>query len=75
MGPIVFRILTMNAAEILDAQPIQQNAVALKLPVFWAILPQVWFTHIEAQIELRKIVADATRYFYVVGAPSQETAT
>lgn len=65
----------MNSAESLDAQPAQQNAVALKLPIFWAVQLQVWFIHIEAQFELRNIVAVATRFFNVVVALSQETAT
>ena len=52
-----------------------ENAVALKLPPFWISQPRVWFQQAEAQFALRKITADDTRYFYVVAALDQETAS
>lgn len=52
-----------------------EHAVALKLPTFWTAQPEVWFAQAEAQFCLRKIEADETRYFYVVAALDQDTAT
>ena len=52
-----------------------ENAVSLKLPPFWAAEPQVWFAQAEAQFTLLKIVADDTKYFYVLSALDQATAS
>ena len=53
----------------------QQNAVLLKLPIFWTSQPQVWFGQAEAQFHIRWITADTTKYYYVVSAlEDQETA-
>ena len=52
-----------------------KNAVALKLPPFWISQPRVWFQQAEAQFALRKITADDTKYFNVVAALDQETAS
>ena len=51
------------------------ETVSLKLPTFWTSQPEVWFTQAEAQFRLRKITADETKYFYVVAALDQPTAT
>lgn len=48
------------------ANPIQ--AVALKLPEFWTDNPALWFHSIEAQFHIRNIVADETKFYYVVAA-------
>lgn len=40
--------------------------VAVKLPTFWADKPAVWFAQAEAQFLLSNIMADKTRYNYVV---------
>ena len=53
----------------------EENAVALKLPTFWCSQPRVWFAQAEAQFEIRKITADETRYYYVLSALDQDTAT
>lgn len=50
------------------------KAVSLKLPQFWSEEPQVWFVQAEAQFALRNIIADDTKYFYVVSALDQSTA-
>ena len=50
------------------------DAVALKLPTFWASQPEVWFAQTEAQFNLCAIVADDTKYYYVIAALGQETA-
>ncbi|XP_062913421.1 uncharacterized protein LOC134351287 [Mobula hypostoma] len=50
-----------------------QNAVSLKLPTFWSTQPLVWFEQAEAQVHVKQIVSDATRYNYIVGALDQET--
>lgn len=52
-----------------------ENAVSLKLPTFWTDQPEVWFAQAEAQFTLRKIEADDTKYYYVVAAMDQATAT
>ena len=51
------------------------NAISLKLPTFWPANPEVWFQQAEAQFTLRNITADETRYFYVVAALDQDSAT
>ena len=51
------------------------DAVSLKLPTFWASQPEVWFAQAEAQFKLRKIEADETKYYYVIAALDQETAS
>lgn len=53
----------------------EQNAVSLKLPTFWTSQPQVWFVQAEAQFQIRKITADETKYYYVLSALDQGTAT
>ena len=54
---------------------IQEHAVSLKLPTFWTSQPEVWFAQAEAQFNLRGITFDATKYYYVLAALDQETAT
>ncbi len=51
------------------------DSVSLKLPTFWTSQPEVWFAQTEAQFNLRGIVADATKYYYVIAALDQETAS
>ena len=51
------------------------HAVSLKLPTFWTSQPAVWFAQTEAQFTLRGITTDATKYFYVLAALDQDTAT
>lgn len=52
-----------------------ENAVSLKLPAFWTSQPEVWFAQAEAQFNLRGVTASDTKYFYVLAALDQETAT
>ena len=54
---------------------IMVDAVSLKLPTFWAEHPQVWFKQAEAQFHIRKIMEDETKYYYVVAALDQQTAS
>ena len=53
----------------------EEHAVSLKLPTFWSSQPEVWFAQAEAQFNLRKITADDTKYYYVLAALDQTTAT
>ena len=53
----------------------EENAVSLKLPQFWAAEPQIWFAQAEAQFALRKIVSDDTKYYYILSALDQSTAS
>ena len=52
-----------------------EHAVSMKLPTFWTVQPEVWFVQAEAQFRLRRIETDETRYYYVVAALDQDTAT
>ena len=52
----------------------ETNAVAIKLPTFWAQQPEVWFLQAEAQFHIRKIKDDTTKYYHVVPALDQETS-
>ncbi len=54
---------------------LEQNAVSLKLPTFWTVQPEVWFVQTEAQFTLRGITTEDTKYFYVIAALDQDTAT
>ena len=51
------------------------NAVAIKLPTFWTAQPTVWFLQAEAQFNIRKVTEDSTKYYYVVSALDQTTAS
>ena len=50
------------------------HAVALKLPPFWADEPDIWFAQAESQFTLRSIVAEDTKFHYVVAALDGQTA-
>ena len=52
----------------------EPNAVAIKLPTFWAQQRKVWFLQAEAQFHIRKITDDTTKYYHVVAALDQETS-
>ena len=52
-----------------------ENAVSLKLPTFWTAWPEVWFAQAEAQFNLWGISASDAKYFHVLAALDQETAT
>ena len=54
---------------------IEEHAVTLKLPTFWTSQPDIWFTQAEAQFTLHGIAADGTKYYYVLAALDQSTAT
>ena len=51
-----------------------ENAIALKIPLFCISQPRVWFQPAEAQFPLQNIT-DATKYFYVAAALDQEAAS
>jgi hypothetical protein len=53
----------------------KEHAVSLKLPTFWTVQPEVWFAQAEAQFSLRGVSRDETKYFYVLSALDQDTAT
>ena len=51
------------------------SAVSIKLPTFWTAGPEAWFAQTEAQFALRKITQDETKYYHVVAALDNSTAT
>ena len=53
----------------------QENAVLLKLPTFWTSQPELWFAQAKAQFALRGITVDEIKYYYVITAFNQPTAT
>ena len=52
----------------------QQNAIAVKLPHFWTINPEIWFHQAEAQFAWRYVVSEETKYYHVLAALDQNTA-
>ena len=52
-----------------------ENSVSLNLPPFWAAESHIWLAQAEAQFALSKIVADETKYFYILSALDQVTAS
>lgn len=50
------------------------NAVSVKIPPFWTSRPEVWFAQVEAQFANKHIVAQDTRYNYVVSALDKTVA-
>ena len=51
------------------------NAISLKLPNFWETSASAWFTQTEVQFALLESTAGATKYYYVVSALGDLTAT
>ena len=53
----------------------QENVVSLKLPTFWTSEPHIWFAQAEAQLNIRGITADETKYYDILSALDQGIAT
>jgi hypothetical protein len=47
---------------------------AVKLPTFWAANPRAWLVQADAQLALRKVTCEETKYWHVVSALDQYTA-
>lgn len=44
----------------------QQYVTSLKLPPFWMSKPEIWFTQVEAQFNVARILSDRKRYDHVI---------
>ena len=51
-----------------------EHAVTLQLPPFWTTQPTSWFTQAEAQLIIRGIVSDDTKYYYILASLDLHTA-
>lgn len=51
------------------------HRLAVKMPPFWYDKPASWFHSVEAQFHLQNIVADDTKYYYVVSALSEKVVS
>jgi hypothetical protein len=47
-------------------QPAEVSRVAVRLPLFWAERPAIWFAQAEAQFSLAIISNDRTTFYYVI---------
>lgn len=56
----------------MSAERTETFAAAVKLPTFWPSSPRAWFVRVEAQFTSRKILADETKYEYVVASLPEE---
>lgn len=60
--------------KLLDNQKMHTIAVSVKLPVFWANKPEVWFGQVEAQFEIAGITQSKTKYNHVISILDTKTA-
>jgi hypothetical protein len=67
--------LTQNNWILFKMNTQDVHAVAIKLPTFWTSQPSIWFIQAEAQFNIRKVTEDSTKYYYVVSALDQTTAS
>ncbi|XP_023714354.1 uncharacterized protein LOC111868157 [Cryptotermes secundus] len=52
--------------------PIETPTIAVRLPLFWADRPAVWFAQAEAQFPLAGISSEQTKFCYVISQLDQE---
>ena len=63
-----------EALKNLQPESASVNAASVKLPAFWSGNPEVWFKQVESNFTTRKIVAQLTKFDYVIQALDNNTA-
>ena len=58
-----------------EGTPACIGTISIKLPPFWPANPQLWFAQVEAQFSTQNIMAQKTKFEYVVASLSLEYAT
>ena len=54
--------------------PASAHAVSVKLSEFWPEDPEVWFIRVEAQLRLRSVTQDQTKFDFLVSSLDNTTA-
>jgi hypothetical protein len=49
-----------------STQPAEVSRIAVRFPPFWAEMPAVWFTQVEAQFALAGISDERTRFHNII---------
>ena len=55
--------------------PAVVSSVTIKIPPFWPADPKVWFAQVDAQLTMKSITSQKTRFDHVVASLSPEYAT
>ena len=64
----------MTEEDAVASSGLMLASVSVKLPPFWSADPEIWFVQVEAQFTTKGIVAQNTKYDYVVNSLTPEFA-